>query len=124
MACTHTAAMSVLARFGSGGGSQGRVVPLANAAARLLRAYSIQVETLRRLRHGGDQYVRVEHVHVGDGGQAIVGNVKTHEPLEGSPRSLVTGRGASLDDLIGAQHDRWGYGKAERLRGLEVHGHL
>jgi len=50
---------------------------LATAAARLLRAYSVQVETLRRLRHGGDQYVRVEHVHVNDGGQAIVGNVKT-----------------------------------------------
>jgi hypothetical protein len=29
------------------------------------------------LRHGGDQYVRVEHVHVNDGGQAVIGNVKT-----------------------------------------------
>ena len=34
-------------------------------------------DTLRRLRHGGDQYVRVEHVHVNDGGQAVIGNVKT-----------------------------------------------
>jgi hypothetical protein len=42
-----------------------------------MRAYSAQVETLRRLRHGGDQYVRVEHVHVNDGGQAVIGNVKT-----------------------------------------------
>jgi hypothetical protein len=79
MACTHTAAMSVLARFGSGGGSERRVAALASAAGRLLRAHSAQVETLRRLRHGGDQYVRVEHVHVGDGGQAIVGNVKTQD---------------------------------------------
>jgi hypothetical protein len=31
----------------------GRVVPLASGAARLMRAYSVQVETLRRLRHGG-----------------------------------------------------------------------
>ena len=62
---------------GAGGGSERRVVALATAAARLMRAYSVQVETLRRLRHGGDQYVRVEHVHVNDGGQAIVGNVKT-----------------------------------------------
>ena len=54
-----------------------RVVALATAAARLMRAYSVQVETLRRLRHGGDQYVRVEHVHVNDGGQAVIGNVKT-----------------------------------------------
>ena len=77
MACTHAAAMSVLARFRGGGGTERWVVALATAAARLLRAYSVQVETLRRLRHGGDQYVRVEHVHVNDGGQAIVGNVKT-----------------------------------------------
>ena len=77
MACTHAAAMSVLARFRGGGGTERHVVALATAAARLLRAYSVQVETLRRLRHGGDQYVRVEHVHVNDGGQAIVGNVKT-----------------------------------------------
>jgi hypothetical protein len=78
MACTHAAAMSVLARFqGGGGGSERRVVALATAAARLMRAYSAQVETLRRLRHGGDQYVRVEHVHVNDGGQAVIGNVKT-----------------------------------------------
>ena len=31
---------------------------------------------LRRLRNGGQQYVRVEHVHVNDGGQAVIGNVK------------------------------------------------
>jgi hypothetical protein len=62
MACTHTAAMSVLARFGSGGGSQGRVVPLANAAARLLRAYSIQVATHRRLRHGGDRRMGIRDI--------------------------------------------------------------
>jgi hypothetical protein len=77
MACTHAAAMSVLARFRGGGGSEQRVAALATAAVRLLRAYSVQVETLRRLRHGGDQYVSVEHVHVNDGGQAVIGNVKT-----------------------------------------------
>ena len=77
MACTHTAAMAVLARLGGGGGTQQRVAALGSAAARLLRAYSTQVEVLRRLRHGGNQYMRVEHVHVNDGGQAIIGNVKT-----------------------------------------------
>jgi hypothetical protein len=75
MACTHTAAMAVLARFGGGGGSERRVAALGSAAARLLRAYSTQVEVLRRLRHGNGQYVRVEHVHINDGGQAIVGNI-------------------------------------------------
>jgi hypothetical protein len=36
----------------------------------------MQVEVLRRLRNGSQQYVRVEHVHVNDGGQALIGNVK------------------------------------------------
>jgi hypothetical protein len=76
MACTHAATMSVLARLGGGHGTERRVVALASAAARLLRAYSAQVEVFRRLRHGGHQHVRVEHVHVNDGGQAIIGNVK------------------------------------------------
>ena len=44
MACTHSAALSVLARFRGGGGSEGRVAALATAAARLLRAFSVQVE--------------------------------------------------------------------------------
>jgi hypothetical protein len=52
------------------------VIPLGSAAARLLRAYSAQVEIFRRLRHGGQQFVRVEHVHIHEGGQAIIGNVR------------------------------------------------
>jgi hypothetical protein len=76
MACTHAATMSVLARFGGGGGTERRVVALGSAAARLSRAYSAQVEVFRRLRHGGQQVVRVEHVHINEGGQAIIGNVK------------------------------------------------
>jgi hypothetical protein len=28
------------------------------------------------MRNGGQQYVRVEHVHVNQGGQAVIGNVK------------------------------------------------
>ena len=48
---------------------------MASSAARLLRTYAIQVETLRRLRNGGSQFVRVEHVHVNEGGQAVVGPV-------------------------------------------------
>jgi hypothetical protein len=33
-----------------------------------MRAFATQVEVLRRLRSGGQQFVRVEHVHVNDGG--------------------------------------------------------
>jgi hypothetical protein len=35
-----------------------------------------QSETLRRTRYGSDQYVRVEHVHINDGAQAVIGNVR------------------------------------------------
>ena len=76
MACTHTAAMAVLAKLDSGFGTERRIAAFGSAAARLLRAYATQAEVLRRLRHGGQQVVRVEHVHVNDGGQAVIGNVK------------------------------------------------
>ena len=76
MACTHTAAMAVLAKLDSGFGTERRIAAFGSAAARLLRAYATQVEVLRRLRNGCHQFVRVEHVHVNDGGQAVIGNVK------------------------------------------------
>ncbi len=76
MACTHTAAMAVLAKLDAALGSDRRVVAVGSAAARLMRAFATQVEVLRRLRNGGQQIVRVEHVHVNDGGQAVIGNVQ------------------------------------------------
>jgi hypothetical protein len=79
MACTHIATMSVMARLGPGGGPEDRAVRLASTAARLLRAFSTQFEAYRRLRHGGDQFVRVEHVHINEGAQAVIGNVLPHE---------------------------------------------
>jgi hypothetical protein len=36
----------------------------------------MQVEVLRRSRNGGQQFVRVEHVHINDGVRAVIGNVK------------------------------------------------
>ncbi|TXM94726.1 hypothetical protein [Methylobacterium sp. WL116] len=44
-------------------------------ATKLLRTYTAQVEALAKLRRKGEQTVRVEHVHVYPGSQAIVGNV-------------------------------------------------
>jgi hypothetical protein len=79
MACTHIATMSVLARLGPGVGPEDRAVRLASAVARLVRAFTNQFEAYRRLRHGGDQYVRVEHVHINEGAQAVIGNVHPHE---------------------------------------------
>jgi hypothetical protein len=44
---------------------------------KLARTYTTQMEALRKHRNGGKQTVTVQHVNVGDGGQAIVGNVET-----------------------------------------------
>ena len=75
MACTHAAAMAVLGRVGGAHGGDRHVAMMATAAARLLRSFAIQVEALRRLRNGSAQFVRVEHVHVNDGGRAVVGKI-------------------------------------------------
>jgi hypothetical protein len=79
MACTHTAAMAVLAKMDSGFGTERRIAAFGSTAARLMKAYAMQMEVLRRLRHGGQQVVRVEHIHVNDSGQAFIGNVKKEE---------------------------------------------
>jgi hypothetical protein len=76
MACTHSATMAVLGSLGHTGGFFRNVAMKASAASRLLRAYATQMDTLRRVRNGGSQFVRVEHVHVNEGGQAVIGNVK------------------------------------------------
>ena len=76
LACTHAAAMAVLAKLDIPFATERRVAAFGSTAARLMRAFATQVEVLRRLRHGGHQVVRVEHVHVNDGGQAVIGNVK------------------------------------------------
>lgn len=42
---------------------------------KLARTFAMQVEALKRHRSGGEQRMRIEHVTVNEGGQAIVGNV-------------------------------------------------
>ena len=44
---------------------------------KLARTYTAQMEALRKHRNGGRQTVTVQHVNVGEGGKAIVGNVET-----------------------------------------------
>ncbi len=76
MSCTHAASMAILGKLDSGFGGERRIAAFASAAARLMRTFAMQVEVFRRLRNGGQQFVRVEHVHVNEGGQALIGNVK------------------------------------------------
>jgi hypothetical protein len=76
MACTHVASMTILARFEGGAFTERHVGLFSSAAARLMRTYVAQVEAFRHLRQGGSQFMRVEHVHVNEGGQALIGNVR------------------------------------------------
>jgi hypothetical protein len=80
-ACTHMVIMVMFARIGGGAAASHRLSGLGSTAAKLLRAFCIQIETIRRLRGGGEQKIIVKHVTVNDGGQAIVGavNSRAHE---------------------------------------------
>jgi hypothetical protein len=54
-------------------------------ATRLMRLFTEQLEAMQKLKgKTGQQKVTVEHVHVHEGGQAIVGAVTAAEPGHGS----------------------------------------
>jgi hypothetical protein len=55
-----------------------------NAFNKLTRTFASQVEALKRYRSGGEQKMTVQHVHVAEGGQAIVGNVSASAPVGGA----------------------------------------
>jgi hypothetical protein len=50
---------------------------------KLTRNFTTQMEALKKYRDTPQQRVHVEHVHVNEGGQAIVGNVKGGERQNG-----------------------------------------
>lgn len=74
MAATHVLAMKELGHL-----RRAENVPQHDShgsmAVKLLRTFAMQTEALAKLKRGGEQTVRVEHVHVYPGGQAIVGTV-------------------------------------------------
>ena len=76
MAVVHMATMTFALRL-----RHVKTIPQQDSAERafnkLARTFAAQIEALKRYRSRGDQTVRVEHVTVNEGGQAIVGNV-TH----------------------------------------------
>jgi len=74
---THNLAMRFLAAAAlpqSDQSVEGRAASV-TWATKLLRTFTAQVEALTKYRAGGQQKMVVEHVHVHEGGQAIVGNV-------------------------------------------------
>jgi hypothetical protein len=52
-----------------------RLDVLGNLTNKFMRTYTMQVEALTRKRRKGEQSIKVKHVHVYAGGQAVVGNV-------------------------------------------------
>ena len=76
MAATHNAVMTFARRLNNVDN-----IPQQDSAERaynkLARTFTTQLEALKRYRSAGEQTVRVEHVTVNEGGQAIVGNVTT-----------------------------------------------
>ena len=79
---------------------------LRKAAANASRTFVELLAALDRRRGKSQQVVRVEHVHVHSGGQAIVGNVKAGETTATKLGPLAIGQDApsfTMDDLIGKQ---------------------
>lgn len=63
-------------RWADANKSQSKVYErIQNQGIKLMKLFNQQIATLDKHRRGGNQKVTVEHVHVHDGGQAIVGEV-------------------------------------------------
>jgi hypothetical protein len=109
MAAVHNATMTFARRLG-----HAEIILQQDSAERafnkLARTFAAQVEALKRYRSGGEQKVTVQHVHVAEGGQAIVGNVNTPaegvgatEKVGGQPHALAYAPGVEMPRQIEAE---------------------
>jgi hypothetical protein len=76
MVASHNLAMEMTKRALVDGQTVDGVTQNVNRATKLMNVFKSQVETLQKYRNKGQQVIKVQHVTVNDGGQAIVGNVK------------------------------------------------
>jgi hypothetical protein len=81
MAAVHQAMMGVASKLANTH-DELQVDSLTRAFNNLARTFAAQMDTLKRYRTGGEQ--TVQNVLVGNGGQAIVGNVTQREPRTAS----------------------------------------
>lgn len=113
MVVTHRLAMTMLGRTRRADYLE-HMDRYGNLAVKLLRTFTAQAEALAKLRRGGEQTVRVEHVHVHQGGQAIVGRVTAaggggggmksgDQPHEPEPRSITHEPGEAMPGDIEAE---------------------
>jgi hypothetical protein len=109
MAAVHMASMTFARRL-----AHVENIPQQDSAERafnkLTRTFAAQVEALKRYRSGGEQKMTIQHVHVAEGGQAIVGNVTA--PAKGlgasknsevQPHALTHAPGVAMPRQIEAE---------------------
>jgi hypothetical protein len=67
-----------------------------------LRTFTLQAEALAKLQRGGEQVVRVVHVH--PGGQAVIGNVVARASGNSSATDSEQPRGGGVDEKSNQPH--------------------
>jgi hypothetical protein len=82
IAITNDASLRMLKKAGAAQYTE-QVDSYVSAATKLQRTMVAQVEALAKLRRGGEQNVNVKHVHIHEGGQAVVGVVNQREKGRG-----------------------------------------
>jgi hypothetical protein len=109
MATVHNATMTFARRL-----AHVETIPQQDSASNVLnklaRTFAAQVEALKRYRSSGEQKMTVQHVHVAEGGQAIVGNVSASpegvgalKKSEDQPHALTYAPGVEMPRQIQAE---------------------
>ena len=96
---SHAAAMDCYRRAMIPGQTIEAKETLLTLGAKLTKANATQVEALKKYRSKGQQKVIVEHVHVYQGGQAIVGQVTpggSGKNMEAQPHAVGYAEGAEM----------------------------
>jgi hypothetical protein len=118
MVAVHSASMSAARQL-----ADARVSAEQDAASnrlnKLARTYAAQMEALKKYRSAGEQTIKVQHVVVNQGGQAIVGNVAPGgsgvvTKSEDQPHALTVAPGAALRSKDEARELVPSAGDAER----------
>ena len=78
MVSVHNAGMTLLTRSLTASSSDESTI-LARRANDLLKTFTLQMQTLHRTRHGGQHRMRIEHVHINEGGQAVIGSIENKD---------------------------------------------
>lgn len=94
MYATHDLSMEMMRRAKKAGDLRS-MTEFGALATKLSRTMTAQIEALGKLRRGGEQTVRVEHVHVYEGGQAVVGVVNQGGGADGKRAGQSYGPGAA-----------------------------